>query len=48
VNIASIDLLVRRQIQPVIGARVPLTEVGSAHRMLERADVAGKIVRVPS
>jgi hypothetical protein len=39
---------VRRQIHRVVGARVPLTEIGSAHRMLERADVAGKIVRVPS
>jgi LacI family transcriptional regulator len=27
------------EIQPVVGARLPLTEVGSAQRMLERADV---------
>jgi hypothetical protein len=27
-----LDLLVRRQIQPVIGARLPLTEIGRAHR----------------
>ena len=32
----------------MLGARLPLTEVESAHRMLERADVAGTIVRVPS
>ena len=40
--------LVRRQIQPVVGARLPLAEIGSAHRMLERADIAGTIVLVPS
>jgi NADPH:quinone reductase-like Zn-dependent oxidoreductase len=39
---------VRRQIHRVVGARLPLNEIGRAHRMLERADVAGKIVLVPS
>lgn len=43
-----LDPLVRRQIQPVVGARLPLNEIGRAHRMLERVDVAGKIELVPS
>lgn len=43
-----LDPRVRRQIQPVVGARLPLNEIGRAHRMLERVDVAGKIELVPS
>jgi len=41
-----IRMLAARQIDPVIGARVPLVEVKRAHRMLEQGKVAGKVVLV--
>ncbi|MBI2468998.1 MAG: zinc-binding dehydrogenase, partial [Candidatus Rokubacteria bacterium] len=44
---ALLDLLARGQLRPVIGARLPLAEIARAHRMLERAEVVGKIVLVP-
>jgi len=39
-----IAMLSARQIQPVIGARVPLAEVQRAHRLLEEGSVSGKVV----
>src|SRR6056297_354409 len=41
-----INMLAKRQIKPVIGARVPLVEVKHAHRMLEQGKVTGKVVLV--
>lgn len=41
-----ISMLAARQINPVIGARVPLVEVKRAHQMLEQGKVAGKVVLV--
>lgn len=41
-----IGMLAARQIDPVIGARVPLLEVKRAHQMLEQGQVAGKVVLV--
>jgi len=41
-----IRVLAAGQIDPVIGARVPLVEVKRAHRMLEQGKVAGKVVLV--
>lgn len=41
-----ISMLAARQINPVIGARVPLLEVKRAHQMLEQGKVAGKVVLV--
>ena len=38
------DMLAAGQIKPVIGARLPLTEIARAHQMLESGDVQGKIV----
>jgi NADPH:quinone reductase-like Zn-dependent oxidoreductase len=38
------DMLAAGQIEPVIGARLPLTEIAQAHQMLESGDVQGKIV----
>jgi hypothetical protein len=35
------------QIQPIIGARLPLAKIGTANRMIERAETTGKIVLVP-
>ncbi|MBI4013212.1 MAG: zinc-binding dehydrogenase [Candidatus Rokubacteria bacterium] len=43
-----LDLRALGQIQPIIGARLPLAEIGTAHRMMERAEVTGKIVLVPA
>ncbi len=37
-------MLSARQIQPVIGARVPLPEVQRAHRLMEEGSVGGKVV----
>ncbi len=41
-----VALLAERKIAPVIGARVPLEEARRAHDMVERAEVAGKVVLV--
>jgi len=41
-----ISMLASRQIEPVIGARVPLVEVKRAHEMIEQGAVAGKVVLV--
>ena len=39
-----IAMLSGREIQPVIGARVPLAEVQRAHRLMEKGNVSGKVV----
>lgn len=44
---ALFELLAKRQIQPVIGARLPLREAARANEMLEHAEVTGKIVLLP-
>lgn len=41
-----IGMLAAGNIEPVIGARVPLAEVQRAHQMLEQGKVAGKVVLV--
>lgn len=41
------DLLAARQIQPVIAAKLPLSEAPEANRLLEQAQVSGKIVLLP-
>lgn len=38
------EMLAAGQIEPVIGAQLPLTEIAQAHQMLESGDVQGKIV----
>jgi len=42
------DLLANRQIQPVIGAKLPLREAAQANQLLEQAQVSGKIVLLPN
>jgi NADPH:quinone reductase-like Zn-dependent oxidoreductase len=39
-----LTMLSAREIQPVIGARVPLVEVQRAHRLMEEGSVSGKVV----
>jgi NADPH:quinone reductase-like Zn-dependent oxidoreductase len=41
------ELLSKSQIQPVIGAKLPLREAARANEMLEKAQVSGKIVLLP-
>jgi NADPH:quinone reductase-like Zn-dependent oxidoreductase len=41
------ELLARRQIQPVVAARLPLRDAPRANEMLEKAQVSGKIVLLP-
>ena len=41
-----IAMLARGQIKPVIGARVPITEVKRAHELVEQSEVSGKVVLV--
>jgi NADPH:quinone reductase-like Zn-dependent oxidoreductase len=41
------ELLGRRQIQPVIAARLPLRDAPRGNEMLEKAQVSGKIVLLP-
>ena len=41
------ELLATRQIQPVIAAKLPLREAAEANRLLEQAQVSGKIVLLP-
>jgi NADPH:quinone reductase-like Zn-dependent oxidoreductase len=40
-------LLAARQIQPLLAAKLPLREAAEANRLLEQAQVAGKIVLLP-
>lgn len=42
-----IELFARGRIRPRIGARLPLSEVAEAHRLLEAGAVCGKIILVP-
>jgi NADPH:quinone reductase-like Zn-dependent oxidoreductase len=39
-----LSMLSAHEIQPVIGARVPLIEVQHAHRLMEEGSVSGKVV----
>lgn len=41
-----IAMLANGQLKPVIGARVPFTEVKRAHQLVEQAEVSGKVVLV--
>ena len=41
-----IAMFAKGQLKPVIGARVPLTEVKLAHQLIEQGDVSGKVVLV--
>src|SRR5215470_4458429 len=41
------DLLAARQLQPVIAARLPLREAEEANRLLEQAQISGKLVLLP-
>jgi NADPH2:quinone reductase len=43
---ALLDLLARRDIEPVVAERIPLAEVSRAHELLGEAKVSGKIVLV--
>lgn len=43
---ALLDLLARRDIEPVVAERIPLAEVARAHELLGEAKVSGKIVLV--
>jgi NADPH:quinone reductase-like Zn-dependent oxidoreductase len=42
-----LDLLGQRKIEPVIAARLPLREASEANRLLEQAQISGKIVLLP-
>lgn len=44
---ALVKLLVEGQIKPVIAARLPLSQVGHAHELMEKGQVEGKIVLLP-
>jgi NADPH:quinone reductase-like Zn-dependent oxidoreductase len=44
---ALFQLLERGQIAPPVAGRLELAQVAEAHRRLERADVAGKLVLLP-
>jgi len=41
------DLLVARQIQPVIAEKLPLREAARANQLLEQAQISGKLVLLP-
>ena len=41
------DILAARQIQPVIATKLPLREAAEANRLLEQAQISGKIVLLP-
>ena len=43
-----LDLLATGQIDPIIGATLPLNEASRAHILLEKSDVVGKIVLIPT
>jgi NADPH2:quinone reductase len=42
------DLLHRRQLRPIIAARMPLSEARVAHELLSKGGVIGKIVLIPN
>jgi NADPH2:quinone reductase len=42
--LAAAKQLSAGRFHPLVGARLPLEEIGEAHRLLETGDVAGKIV----
>jgi len=41
------DLLHRRQLRPIVAARMPLSEARAAHELLSKGGVVGKIVLIP-
>ncbi|MBI5755971.1 MAG: zinc-binding dehydrogenase [Nitrospirae bacterium] len=41
-----LDLLVQKQISPVVAARLPLVEAARAHELISNASISGKIVLV--
>lgn len=43
----ALELLARRQLEPVIGLRLPLEQAAGAHRALEQRRVLGKTVLTP-
>ena len=43
-----LDLLQRRQLRPIVAARMPLSEARQAHELLSKGGVIGKIVLVPA
>ena len=43
-----LDLLVQRQLKPIVAHRMPLSEARQAHELLGKGGVIGKIVLVPS
>jgi NADPH2:quinone reductase len=43
-----LDLLQRRQVRPIVAARMPLSEARQAHELLSKGGVIGKIVLVPT
>jgi NADPH:quinone reductase-like Zn-dependent oxidoreductase len=45
--LALLELLRRGEIQPVVAERLPLTEAGGAHELLESSAAMGKLVLVP-
>ena len=46
--ISLLELLRRREIQPLIAQRLPLADARHAHELLERGGVTGKIVLLPA
>ena len=45
---ALFDLLHRRQLRPIVAARMPLSEARVAHELLAKGGVIGKIVLIPN
>jgi NADPH:quinone reductase len=43
-----LDLLCRRQLSPIVAARMPLSEARQAHELLSKGGVIGKIVLIPN
>ena len=42
------DLLQRRQLRPIVAARMPLSEARVAHELLSKGGVIGKIALIPN
>jgi NADPH2:quinone reductase len=43
-----LGLLARRQLRPIVAARMPLSQARQAHRLLSKGGVIGKIVLMPT
>jgi NADPH:quinone reductase-like Zn-dependent oxidoreductase len=37
-------MIADEEVRPIIGATVPITEAGRAHRLLESGEVTGKVL----